>query len=94
MCKEIGRFCKYNRSKISTPTLQEPVVSYLDAHTSSESNSIPTSILSERDNNDITTNQNKNNTSDTDDTHSFIQNIILYYKNIIKTITKNIFSWF
>ena len=78
MGKEIGRSYKYNRSKISTPTLKKPVLSSSDAHTSSASNMTPVSISSKHDNKDITTNQSKNNTSNTDDMHSFIKNIISY----------------
>ena len=93
MGKEIGRFYKYNQSKISNPTHKKPVLSSSDDHTSSAINSIPTSVSSQRDNKDITTNQNKNNTSSTDYIHSFKPNIILYCKYIINTITKNILSW-
>ena len=93
MGKEIGRSYKYNRSKISTPTLKKPVLSSSAAHTSSSSNPIPKSISSQCDNKDNTTNQNKNNTSHIYDIHSVIQNIVLYNKNIIKTITKIILSW-
>ena len=67
MGKEIGRSFKYNRSKISTSTLKEPVVSSSTAHTSSASNLTRTSISSQLDNKDITTNQSKNNISNTDD---------------------------
>ena len=38
MGKEIGRYFKYNRSKISTPTLKKPVLSSSSAHTSSAGN--------------------------------------------------------
>ena len=84
MVTEIGRSYKYNPLKISNPTLKKTVLSSSADHTSSASNSIPTSISSQRDNKEITTNQKNNNTSNTDDIHSFIQNIILYFKNIIK----------
>ena len=80
MGKEIGRSFKYNWSKLSTSTLKEPVVSSSAAHTSSASNSTTTSIWPELDNKEITTNENKNNTSSIDDIHSCIQNIILYCK--------------
>ena len=72
MGKEIGRLCKNNRSKISTPTLKIPVLSFSDAHASSASNLKATSISSQLDNKDITTNQNRNNTSNTDDIHSCV----------------------
>ena len=69
MDKEIGRSYKYNWSKIFTPTLKKPVLSYSDVHKSSASNSTQTSISSQLDNKDSTTNQNKNNTSNIYDTH-------------------------
>ena len=72
MGKEIGSSFKYNISEISTPTLKKPVLSPLAAHTSSASNSTQTFISSQLDNKDITTNQNKNNTSNTDGIHSFV----------------------
>ena len=72
MGKEIGRYFKYNRSKVSTPTLKKTVLSSSDAHTSPASNSTRTSILSQLDNKYITTNQNNNNTSNTDDIHSCV----------------------
>ena len=59
MGKESGRSYKYNRSKISTPTLKKPVLSASAAHTSSASNSISPSISSQSDNKEITTNQKK-----------------------------------
>ena len=70
MGKEIGRSFKYNRSKISTPTLKKIVLSSSAAHTSYANNSTQTSISYQLDNKDITTNQNKNNTSNTDYIHS------------------------
>ena len=72
MGKEIGRSFKYNRSKISTPTLKKPVLSSSAAHTSSASNFTGTSISSQLDNKYIFTNQNKNNTSNIDDIHSCV----------------------
>ena len=72
MGKEIGRYFKYNRSKTSNKTLKKPVLSSSAAHTSSASNSTGTSISSQIDNKDIFTNQNKNNTSNTDDIHSCV----------------------
>ena len=62
MGKEIGRYFKYNWSKISTPTLTD--------HTSSASNLTPTFISYHLDNKDSTKIQNKNNTSNIDDIHS------------------------
>ena len=72
MVKEIGRSFKYNQSKISTPTLKKPVLSSSAAHTLYASNLTGTSISSQLDNKDITKNLNKNNTSNTDDIHSFL----------------------
>ena len=70
MGKEIGSCFKYNQSKISTPTLKKPVLSFSAAHTSYVSNSTQTSISSQLDNKYSIKNQNKNNTSNTDDIHS------------------------
>ena len=72
MGKEIGCSFKYNRLKISTPTIKKPVLSSSAAHTSSASNLTWTSISSQLDNKDSTTNQNKKNTSYTDDIHSCV----------------------
>ena len=72
MGKEIGRYFKYTGSKISTPTLKKPVLSSSAAHTLYAINLTVTSISSQLDNKDITTNQNKNNTSNTDDIHSCV----------------------
>ena len=72
MGKEIGRLYKNNQSKLSTPTLTKPGLSSSAAHISSASNLTRTSISSQLDNKDITTNQNKNNTSNTDDIHSCV----------------------
>ena len=94
MGKEIDLSFKYNWSKLSSSTLKEPVLSSSADHTSSVSNLTWTYISSQLDNKDITTNRNKNNTSNTDDIHLCIKNIILYCKNIIKTIRKNNLSWY
>ena len=72
MGMEIGCSYKYYLSKISNPILKKPVLSSSDSHTSSASNSTLTSISSQLDNKDITTNQNKNNTSNTDKIHSCV----------------------
>ena len=71
MGKKIVRSFRYNQSKISTPTFKKPVLQYSAAHTSSASNSTRTYILSQLHIKDITMTQNKNNTSNTDDIHSF-----------------------
>ena len=89
MGKEIGRSFKYNRLKLSTSSLKDPVISSSAAHKSYASNSTRTPILSQLGNKDITKNQNKNNISNTNDIHSCVKNIILYHKNIINTIMKN-----
>ena len=69
MGKEIGRSFKYKLSELSTSTLKKPVLSSSDSHASSASNSTRTSISSQINNKDITTNQNKNNISNTHDIH-------------------------
>ena len=69
MGKEIGRSFKYNQSKISTPTLKKPVLSYSDAHTSSASKLTQTLISSHLNNKDSTEIQNNNNNSNTYDIH-------------------------
>ena len=70
MGKEIGRFYKKNWSKIFTPTLMKPILSSSASHTSYASTSTGTSISYQLDNNYITANQNKNNTSNKYDIHS------------------------
>ena len=72
MGTEIGCYFKYNRSEISTQTLKKPVLSSLAAHILYASNSTGTSMSSQFDNNKITTNQNKNNISNTDYIHSCV----------------------
>ena len=72
MVKDIGHSFKYNRSKISTPTLRETVLLSSAAHASSANNSTRTSISYQLDNKLINTNQNKNNTSNTYDIHSCV----------------------
>ena len=72
MVKDIGRLYIYNRPKQYTPTFKKPVLSSSAAHASSENNLIGTSISSQLDHKDITKNQNKNNTSNTDDIHSCV----------------------
>ena len=72
MIKDIGCLYKYNWPKQSTPKFKKPVLSSSSDHASSASNSTGTSISSQLDNKDITTNQNKSNTSNTDDIHSFV----------------------
>ena len=91
MGKEIGRLYKKNLSKLSTYTLKKPVLSSSAAHASSESNLTQTSIQSQLDKKDITTNQIKNNTSNTNDIHSYItprkQNYSVQAKYTITRLT-------
>ena len=70
MGKEIGCYFKYNRSKISTPTLKKPVLSSSVNHTSYTSNLTQTSISSQLENEDSTAIQNTSDISNTDDIHS------------------------
>ena len=79
MSKEIGRFYKNNRSKLSTPTLNKPVLLSSDYHASSAINSTRKSISSRLYNKHITTNQISNNISNTDDIHSCVTS----HKNIV-----------
>ena len=72
MGKGIGRYFKYNRSKISTPTLKKPVLSSSAANTSYTSNLTRTFISSQLENEDSTAIQNKKYTSNTDDIHSCV----------------------
>ena len=72
MGKEVGCSFKYNRSKISTPTLKKPILSSSSAHVLSASNLTQTPISSQLDNKESTTNQNKNTTSNIDDNHSCV----------------------
>ena len=66
MGKRIGRFCKNKRSKLSTLKPKQPVLSYSASHTLSATNLTQAYISSRLDNKHITTNQNKNNISNTD----------------------------
>ena len=72
MGKEIGCSFKYNGPKISTSTLKKPVLSSSSSHTLYASNLTGKSISSQLDNQEIITNQNKDNTSHTDDIHSCV----------------------
>ena len=55
MGKDVGCSYKYNQSKLSTPTLKKPVLSYPAAHTSSASNLTQTIISSQLENEDSNT---------------------------------------
>ena len=72
MCKEIGRAYKYNRSKISSPTLKKPVLLSSANHTSYTTNLTPTIISQQLQHKDSTAIQNTVNTSNTDDIHSCV----------------------
>ena len=72
MGKEIGRSFKYNRSKISTPTLKKPVLSSSANHTSSSSNLKRTIISSQLENEDSTAIKNTSDISNVDDIHSCV----------------------
>ena len=72
MGKEICCSYKYNQSKRSTPKFKKPVLSSSAAHSSSASNLTQTFISSQLYNKDITKNQNKNNTSNTNEIHSCV----------------------
>ena len=72
MCKEIGRSFKYNRSKISTPTLKKTILSSSADHTSYTSNLKPTIISSKHENENINTIQNTTDISNKDDIHSCV----------------------
>ena len=70
--KDIGHLYKYTRPKQSTPKFKKSILSYSAAHASSAINLTGTSISYQLDNKYITINQNKNNTSNTDDIHSCV----------------------
>ena len=72
MGKEIVRSFKYNRSKISTPTLKKPVLSSSENHTSYTSNLTRTIISYQPENKDSTAIQNTSDISNTDDIHSYV----------------------
>ena len=72
MVKEIGRSFKYNRSKISTPTLKKPVLSSSSHHTSYTTNSTRTIISYQLENKDSTEIQNTSDISNTYDIHSYV----------------------
>ena len=69
MGKEMGRSYKYDRSKISTPTLKKPVLSSSENHTSYTTNSTPTIMSYQLQHKDSTSIQNTLDISNTDDIH-------------------------
>ena len=72
MGKEIGHSFKYNRSKISTPTLKKPVLSSSANHTSYTTNLSRTIISSQLENEDSTAIQNMSEILNTYDIHSCV----------------------
>ena len=72
MGKEIIRSFKYNRSKISTPTIKKPVLSSLANNTSYTTNLTRTIISFQLENKDSTAIQNTSEISNTDDIHPCI----------------------
>ena len=72
MGKEIGRAYKYNRSKISSPTLNKPVLLSSANHTSYTSNLTPTIMSHQLQHKESTSIQNRVNTSNTDDIHYLV----------------------
>ena len=91
MGKEIGRSFKYNRSKISTPTLKKPVLSSSANHTLYTTNSTPTIMSHQLQHKDSTSIQNTVNISNTDDIHSCVtprnQNISVKYTSTPPPLT-------
>ena len=72
MGKENFRSFKYNRSKISTPTLKKPVLSSSANHISYTTNSTRTIISCQLENEDSTAIQNKLDILNKDDIHSCV----------------------
>ena len=72
MVKEIGSSYKYNRSKISTPTLKKPVLSSSANHTSYTTSSSQTFMSSHLENEDSIAIQNASEILNTYDIHSCV----------------------
>ena len=72
MVKEIGPSFKYHQSKISTPALKKPVLSYSKNLTSYTTNLTRTIISSQIENEDSTTIQNTSEILNTDYIHSCV----------------------
>ena len=72
MAKDIGPSYKYNRSKISTPTLKEPVLSSLSNYTSHTTSLSQTIISSQLENKDSTAIQNMSDISNSNDIQSCV----------------------
>ena len=72
MGKDIGSSYKYNRSKISSPTLKKPVLSSSENYTSYTTNLTPTVMSHQHQHKGSTAIQNTVNTSNIDDIHSCV----------------------
>ena len=72
MGKYIGRSYKYNRLKISTPTLKKPVLSSSSNYTSYTTSLSQTILSSQLENKDSTAIQNMSDISNTDDIQSCV----------------------
>ena len=72
MGKDIGRSYKYNRPKISSPTLKKPVLLSSANHTSYTNNLTPTIMSQQLQHKDSTAIQNTVNTSNKDDIQSWV----------------------
>ena len=72
MGKDIGHYYKYNRSKIPTPTLKIPALSYSANHTSNTTSLSQTFISSQLENEDSIAIQNTSEILNTDDIHSCV----------------------
>ena len=72
MGKDIGRSYKYNRSKISTPTLKKPVLSSSANYTSYTTSLSQTIISYQLQHNYSTAIQNTSDISNIDDIHSCV----------------------
>ena len=72
MGKEIGCSFKYNRTKISSPTLKKPVLSSSENHTSHTTSLTKTIIASQLENRDSNTIQNTTEILNTDDIHTCV----------------------
>ena len=72
MGKDIGRYYKYNQSKISTPTLKKPALLSSSNHTSYTTSLSQTIISSQLENKYSNAIKNTSDISNTDDIHSCI----------------------
>ena len=91
MGTDIGRFFKYNRSKISSPTFKKPVLLSSENHTSYTTNLTPTIMSHQLQHKDSTSIQNTMNISNTDDIHSCVtprkQNISVQATSTLPCLT-------